>query len=636
MNIRTHLSAPVKLLTLFVLLAGIPLAALGWLGWRLLEQDRALENQRERDRLESAANRLAHELERRLTAWDDLLRETPRGPASLPPGTVLLLFDSSGVLQQQGIRLPFYPHDPALPDAPAALFSEAEAQEFRENAPAKAAASYRKLALSEDRRLRAAALMRLARCLRKQQELQEAVAVYGELAAMGDTPVAGSPAELMGRRERSALFTMIGDKKAAESEAASLTSALSEGRYQIDRATFDFYRDTVKLKQTSASTLANAVESFWPSWQKQAIGKASWTGEGASYITVWRQMSTRTTAIVANLNTVTAPIVPLMQNLQIRLALEDPSRHFSWGTLPNGAAPVTKTFRETGLPWTLHVFASDPSASSVVSASRRRLMFAGFGLMLLVIATAGYFVVRAVNRELSVARLQSDFVSAVSHEFRTPLTAMCHLTEMLEDGKTPQDRLPVYYSTLGKETRRLHRMVESLLDFGRMESGRREYRMEDANAAEVVREVFDEFREQVSMGAHRLELRAASGPLPISADRDALALALRNLLDNAVKYSPEDSTVSVSVESRNGLAGISVQDQGAGIPKDEQREVFRKFNRGSSAKKLNVKGTGIGLTMADEIVKAHGGRLELASEPGRGSCFTILLPVHAVAICKES
>ena len=141
MNIRTHLSAPVKLLTLFVLLAGIPLAALGWLGWRLLEQDRALENQRERDRLESAANRLAHELERRLTAWDDLLRETPRGPASLPPGALLLLFDSSGVLQQQGIRLPFYPRVRSLPDAPAALFSEAEAQEFRENAPAKAAAS---------------------------------------------------------------------------------------------------------------------------------------------------------------------------------------------------------------------------------------------------------------------------------------------------------------------------------------------------------------------------------------------------------------------------------------------------------------------------------------------------------------
>ncbi|MDQ6708165.1 MAG: HAMP domain-containing histidine kinase [Acidobacteriota bacterium] len=635
MNIRTHLAAPLKLLALFVLLAGIPLAALGWLGWQLLEQDHALENQRERERLESAASMLAHELERRLSAWDDLLLETARGSASLPANSVLLVFDSSGVLQQQGTLLPFYPQVAPLPDASAALFSDAEALEFRENALTKAAASYCKLALSGDPRLRGAALMRLARCLRKQQQWQEAVKVYGELAAMGGTPVAGSPAELLARRERIALFPLMGEKEAASREAASLASALAEGKYRIDRATFDFYAASLKLKKTSASTLADAIENFWPSWQHQPLGKISWTGEGASFVAVWRPMSARTAAIVANVNTVTAPVVPMLRNLHVRLALEDSSRRSAWGTLPNGSAPVTKTFRETGLPWTLHVAASDPSVSSAVSTSRRRLMFAGFGLMLLVIATAGYFVLRAVNRELSVARLQSDFVSAVSHEFRTPLTAMCHLTEMLEGGETPKERLPLYYSTLGKETRRLHRMVESLLDFGRMESGRREYRMEDANAAEVVREVFDEFCGQSSIGAHRLELRGAPGALPICADREALALALRNLLDNAVKYSPEGSTVSVSVESRNGLIGISVQDQGEGIPKDEQREVFRKFNRGSSARKLNVKGTGIGLTMADEIVKAHGGRLELSSEPACGSRFTILLPVRTDQPCKE-
>jgi two-component system phosphate regulon sensor histidine kinase PhoR len=189
--------------------------------------------------------------------------------------------------------------------------------------------------------------------------------------------------------------------------------------------------------------------------------------------------------------------------------------------------------------------------------------------------------------------------------------------------------LPVYYEALGRETRRLQGMVESLLDFGRMQAGRRPYRMERANAADLARQVVNEFREQSSIGPQRLQLQADARPLPIRADRDALVLALRNLLDNAVKYSPEDSTVSVSVASHNGLAEISVQDKGIGIPKQEQREVFQKFTRGSAAKKLNVTGTGIGLTMADQIVKAHGGRLELASEPGCGSRFTILLPVQA-------
>jgi signal transduction histidine kinase len=204
---------------------------------------------------------------------------------------------------------------------------------------------------------------------------------------------------------------------------------------------------------------------------------------------------------------------------------------------------------------------------------------------------------------------------------------MRHLTDMLEEGGTPGERLSHYHRALGKETRRLHATVESLLDFGRLESGQRTYRMEDTSATELAAQVVEEFREQAAPAAHRLELHAPSGNARIRADRDALALALRNLLDNAIKYSPESSTVTVVVECRENLAGISVQDQGAGIPNAEQRDVFRRFVRGSSARTLNVKGSGIGLAMAAQVVKAHGGRLELASEPGRGSRFTILLPL---------
>jgi signal transduction histidine kinase len=261
-------------------------------------------------------------------------------------------------------------------------------------------------------------------------------------------------------------------------------------------------------------------------------------------------------------------------------------------------------------------------------------MSAGFGLMVLVIAAAGYLMYRAVIRELSVARLQSDFVAAVSHEFRTPLTAIRHFTDMLEEGGAEADRLPRYYAALGRETRRLHAMVESLLDFERMESGRRTYQMQETSAAELARQVVNEFREHASFANGRVELHTPSsqsdaqraGEPRIRADRDAIALALRNLLDNAVKYSAESSTVSVSVRSQGSLTGISVEDRGAGITKQEQRHVFRKFVRGTAAHTLNVKGTGIGLAMVDQIVKAHGGRLELLSEPGRGSRFTMWLP----------
>jgi signal transduction histidine kinase len=240
--------------------------------------------------------------------------------------------------------------------------------------------------------------------------------------------------------------------------------------------------------------------------------------------------------------------------------------------------------------------------------------------MATVILGAGYFVFRAFEREWRVARLRSDFVAQVSHEFRSPLTAMRHLTELLEEGGTAPERLPHYYRALGRETRRLHSMVENLLDFGRMESGRRVYQMQDTRIEDVARRVVDEF------DSPRLRLNASAQAHHVRADRDALALAVRNLVDNAMKYSPDSTEVSVSVEWSDGKAGISVRDRGAGISREEQRQILGTFVRGSAAQAMNVKGTGIGLAMVDQVAKAHGGQIEVESEPGHGSRFTLWLP----------
>jgi signal transduction histidine kinase len=628
---REYFRASRKLLALFLLVTGIPFAGLAWLGWRLLEQDRALENQRLRERLENAASLLSHELNSALVEWEQLLSTvTPGVPVALPPGGVLLVFDSSGVLHHQGARLPYCPLVPSPPEAPASVFRAAESHEFREQDPASAATLYQSLARTRDRRLRAAALMRLARCLRKRQRIKDALAVYKELEALGETPVAGSPAELLARHERIALLRITGDEEAGQRESELLALALWEGRFRIDRTTFQFYSESLQPTQVqpnSALMLAEAVEGLWPLWQRQAEGRSAWSGAGLAVAAVWRQTSAGTVALVTDVNAPMASALPAIQDLRIRLALEDPAGRLAWGIPAKAGLQVARTSQATGLPWTLLVASADPAAEQAVSSSRRSLLVSGFALMLLVITAASYFVFRAVNRELSVARLQSDFVAAVSHEFRTPLTAMSHLTEMLEEGGTPGDRLPLYYRALGKETRRLRGMVESLLDFGRMEAGRHIYHIEDADAADLVRRVVDEFRGEVSAHAHRVQLDMPLGERRIRADGEAITRALRNLLDNAVKYSPESSTVRVVVESQPGRLAISVEDQGAGIPKHEQRRVFRKFVRGTSSRTLNVEGSGIGLSMVDHIVRAHGGRVALDSEPGRGSRFTILLPM---------
>ena len=182
-------------------------------------------------------------------------------------------------------------------------------------------------------------------------------------------------------------------------------------------------------------------------------------------------------------------------------------------------------------------------------------MIFGLALVVLFVVAATYFAGRAVSRELAAATLQSDFVSAVSHEFRTPLTSMKQFTEMLvEDDDLPAEERREFYRAQERATRRLSRLVESLLDFGRMEAGARPYRLEPLDAADLVRTVVEEFRQEGGCKGFTIECAVPEARVPIDGDREALAQALWNLLDNAVKYSGDSRTVRVEVEDGDPVA----------------------------------------------------------------------------------
>jgi len=269
------------------------------------------------------------------------------------------------------------------------------------------------------------------------------------------------------------------------------------------------------------------------------------------------------------------------------------------------------------LPWGVLVSLTGQPGDSSASLLLAGLLLSGT----LILATL-YLAYRAVERQLYLARMQSEFVNAVSHEFRTPITALTHLTEMLETDGAPEERKPAYYAALGRETRRLREMVEALLDFGRMESGRYKYKPEKLDLVEFVRGLVEEFREQPAAAQHDVVFETDQELQAVSADRETLRRAVWNLLDNAAKYSPPGKRVVAQVHT----AGISVEDEGPGIAGDEQKAIFQKFVRGRTARDAGVRGTGIGLAMVEAIARAHGGRVELRSRPGEGSRFTILLP----------
>ncbi len=286
---------------------------------------------------------------------------------------------------------------------------------------------------------------------------------------------------------------------------------------------------------------------------------------------------------------------------------------------------ATRTAVAAGLPWTLHVSAA-PDPITAPPSPRRRLLTLTFGVVGLVLLAGWYFILRAITREVRVSRLQSDFVAAVSHEFRSPLTSMSHNAEMLAHDRFPNDELRRRsFDVLVRDTDRLRRLVEGLLDFGRFEAGAAALRLETVDVAALLRATVADFQERVARDGYRIELTGASDAVTARADREALARALWNLLDNAVKYSPECRTVWVEMSRQSDQLSIGVQDQGIGIPIAEQREIFDRFFRGGDSKARRISGTGIGLAMVREIVRAHGGEILLTSEPGRGSRFTVIL-----------
>ena len=239
-------------------------------------------------------------------------------------------------------------------------------------------------------------------------------------------------------------------------------------------------------------------------------------------------------------------------------------------------------------------------------------------------------------REIQLSRLQTDFVSSVSHELRTPLTSIRMFVETLQSGRLKDpDRVEECLELLNLETERLSRMIERVLGWARMEAGRRVYEFEDVSAQELVDDALLALRSQRLMAAELEILVEIPDGLPtLRVDRDAIVEALLNLLQNAVKYTPAPRNIHVEAASRPGQVGLAVVDNGPGIEKQDRKRIFEKFYQAdnllsSATQKGAERGSGLGLSIVRAVVRGHGGRVELDSEPGRGSRFTLWLPTAA-------
>ncbi len=236
---------------------------------------------------------------------------------------------------------------------------------------------------------------------------------------------------------------------------------------------------------------------------------------------------------------------------------------------------------------------------------------------------------RSLRREVELAETRSQFVASVSHELKTPLTAIRMFAETLEMGRFQDEAArKEYLETISNECDRLSRLVNDVLLFSKIEQGKAVYRFRRVALAEALGKAARALSYPLSQHGFELRMEIDEDLPPVNADPDALEQAVLNLLTNAMKYSGARKEIELRLARQDGHAAIQVTDYGVGVAAAEQARIFEKYYRAPTPENRGIPGTGLGLTLVAQIAKAHGGSVDVKSAPGEGSTFTIRLPLE--------
>jgi signal transduction histidine kinase len=296
---------------------------------------------------------------------------------------------------------------------------------------------------------------------------------------------------------------------------------------------------------------------------------------------------------------------------------------------PPWKRPVVATEIGEVLPhWEVAVYLLNPSHLSQSARTLRLTLALIVGLLVMAIAVGSWLIVVDLRRHLTLARQKTNFVSNVSHELKTPLTSIRIFSEMLANDRVqdPEKRRQ-FLNIITAETARLTRLTNNVLDFALLERGERPYHLASCDLGELVTRTVAAYRPHLESLGFKFETRITGSPLPVQADPDALAQVLLNLLSNAEKYSGDRREIEVEVSRSGDEAEIQVLDRGAGVPAGKEEKIFEQFFRANDSLASGIQGSGLGLTLARQIARTHGGDVRYAPREGGGSCFTLRLPI---------
>ena len=641
---------------LFILLPGM---FLGYFAFRVLRQEGQLVKQRTRERMERVAKGIGDDLASECGLWEETIQQTAQEgmldadsfPEVIqevlkqPGGGVLLARSENGIQTFPSSALLYAFANVSTPGihdwrTPAALI-RAESLEIKQKDYRRAIVAYRSLLKSVDAELQPLLLQRLARTLRKAGRLDEAASVYRDLEQRNSIWIAGLPSDLIAQFELCSLAAERSDVADLTSRTLALYRDLTGGKWILGKPRYLYYSDSCRTWWRESQVAVDEFNQLRMMEEKKlalsvAIEKMLdeprriLSGETGTHIAFWH--SNPFAAVVLSESLLGLhwwPNIVSAQGENLNAALYSPEGHVLFGSLPLEPPPfaIMSDVRIDEMPWRIQVWPSEPAVIYADIRQKQNLFMAILVFVAALLLFGSYFTVRIVRRELEIARIRADFVSTVSHEFRSPLTGIRQLGEMLLDGRT-HDRMKQrdYFRMIVQESNRLTRLVENILDFSRMEEGRKEYRFEPLDTSQWLQKLVSVFEEGIAVDGVTVEANIPDGLPLISADSEALGSAVHNLLDNAVKYSPDKNTVWLDAEAEAGEVWIIVRDKGIGISESDCKHIFDRFYRADGEISKQIKGAGLGLSLVHYIVTAHGGRIECESQVGEGSTFSIRIP----------
>ena len=296
--------------------------------------------------------------------------------------------------------------------------------------------------------------------------------------------------------------------------------------------------------------------------------------------------------------------------------------------IPADIPPVYTVFPREMPSWSLTLYPESSGLLASLFGPGASIFLYIFIAIVIILAFGLFFTLQTVNNELNLSKMKSQFMSTVSHEFKSPLTSIRQMSEMLVQGRVPtRERQLKYHTTILKQSERLSHLIDNILDFSKMEEGQKLFHFEKNDIVPMVRNIVESFRNHTSEQGFNINFSVPEPVPDIVFDREAMEQVMHNLLDNACKYSGDSRRIDVKIVAKGYRVIISVRDFGIGIQKEDHEKIFSRFYRAGEELTQTVKGSGIGLTIVKQLVEAHNGAIDVESEAGKGSTFTVNIPL---------